>query len=805
MLFWQDVRYAVRQLLAAPTFTIVAAATLALGIGATTAIFSVVYAVVLQPFPFAEPERVVIVGESLDGITSDVSGANFNDWRTQSRSFDRLAAFHLVNFNLADAGAPERIVAARTTHEFFAVFGIQPLLGRTYSADEDQPGREQVVVLSHRLWARRFSSSPAVIGREIRMDGRGYTVIGVMPPAFDRMAQPEEAWVPVAFTPQRLATYDEHFLTAIGRLAPGVSINGANAELETIFRRTQAAQPNELQIRAGQTVSFVSQQVGDAGQRLMVLLGAVILVLLIACGNVAHLLLARGGARTHEFALRAALGAGRGRLVRQLLTETFVLALIGAGLGVMVLSIALPALLSWSPDGVLPRLDQVRVSIPVLAFALAAALVSALIAGLAPAVRTAGTNVLEALKEGGRGATLSRDRLRNVLVIGEISVAMILLIGAGLLVRSAINLQRVDVGFDPAGVLSARVTLPVVGYESPSRVADTFQRLTDILARSPGIEAAAVTSQAPMTPGGNANGLVPEGKVFDPNDFVLGRLAMVTSDYFRTMRIPIVAGRLFTDADRRDTPLVMILSETAARQLFAGESAVGKRVGCCEAGSMKVVVGVVGDVRGAGPQQPAEADFYLPVAQVPPVAWDWIQKSMTVVLRRSTGDPAAATDLLRTALAQIDPTVPLYNVASMESRFQTAISPARFNTVLMATLGMIGLLLAAIGVYGVVTYFVTQRQREIAIRMALGAHVREVLAIVLGREIQPILIGLAVGAAGALALARVLNAYVFDISPRDPLTLVAAAGVLLAATVVATLLPVWRATRVDPVTSLRSE
>ena len=800
----QDVRHALRQLAVAPAFSAIVCLTLALGIGATTAIFSVVYAVVLQPFPFPDPDRVVVVGEALEGQISEVSGGNFQDWRTQSTSFEELAAFHLSSMNLADGDTPDRVVTARTTQNFFSVFGVRPSLGRTYTTEEDQPGREQVVVLSHRLWSRRFASNPEVVGRQLRMDGTSYTVIGVMAEEFDRVAASEELWAPIAFTRERLALHDEHFLTVVGRLAQGVSIARANAELQTIYRRMQAQLPGETQIRVGVVESYASNQLGDVTPRLLTLLGAVTLVLLIACVNVAHLLLARGGARSHEVALRTALGASHARLVQQLLTETTVLALVGGTLGVVLVYALVPALVAAGPEGV-PRLDQASVNGPVLLFALCVAVASALIAGFVPAIRTAGSDPIAGLKTGGRGASVSRDRLRAVLVAAEVSAAIVLLICAGLLVRSAIHLQRLDTGFDATGVLSARVTLPTTGYEDPARVAETFRTLAETLATSPGVASAAISTNTPMTPGGNYNGLVPEGKVFDPNDFVLGRAAVVTHDYFRVMRIPLVGGRLFTDDDRRDALPVVVLSETAASRLFPGEDALGKRVGCCEEGRLNVVVGVVGDVRSLGPQQPAPADFYLPLAQAPRDAWDRLQRSVTVVARGQGDDPSAIAAALRAAVRQVDPTVPVYDVATMPQRLQTTLAPAQFNTSLMLLLGTIGLLLASIGIYGVVAYFVAQRRRDIAIRIALGARHRDVARMVVGHAIRPVVVGVVIGLVAATATSQILTAYVHGITTTDPLTLAAVVAMVVVTALLATAVPVLRAARVDPMTTLRAE
>jgi putative ABC transport system permease protein len=803
-----DVRYAVRQLVGAPTFTVVAAATLALGIGATTAIFSIVNAVILQPLPFADPDRVVVVTEDYQGQVSSVSAGNFNDWRTRARSFSELSASYLSNFNVAAGDAPERVLGSRTTHNFFAVFGVRPLIGRTYAADEDRPGGGDVVVLSHRLWTRLFAANPRILGSRVRMDGRDYVIIGVMPPTFDRMGALEQLWVPVAFTSERLAQHDEHFLSVVGRLAPGVSVEQATSELRAIFARRQAELPGNTQIRPARVETLISVLVGDVRQRLLVLLGAVTFVLLIACGNVAHLLLARSGVRAHEMAVRGALGAGRSRIVRQLLTETLALTLVGGVLGVAITYAAVPLLIALSPASV-PRLDQAGVNAPVLVFALFAAIASALIAGLAPAIAATRQDVRAAIQVGERTAMLSRDRLRFVVVAAEVAVALVLLAGAGLLVRSALRLQQVDPGFEPRGVLSARVTLPTTGYEDAARVTRSFDDMARRLSAGPGIAAAALTSIAPLGREGTTNGLVAEGKVYDPSDAVNGQLHMIAGDYLGVMRIPLVAGRTFTDADRREAPLVMLLNETAARRLFPGENALGKRVSCCEQGAggtpiLKLVVGIVGDVRAFGPNEEAPPQFYLPMAQAPPVAWTWIQRSMTVVARARDLEPAALTGVLRTAVREVDPTVPLYNVATMEQRLATRMAPTRFNTILMLVLGTVGVLLAAVGIYGVITYVVAQRHREIAVRVALGATARDVVRLVIAQGMRPVVLGIAIGTLVALAASRVLASHVFGITTRDPLTMTVVIVVLIVVALAAATIPARRAAKVDPARALLS-
>ncbi len=798
-----DIRYAFRGLSRMPGFAAVAIATFALGIGATTAIFSAVYAVVLQPFPFRAPDRVIAIGEKFRGEgLSAVSPGNFEDWRRRATFYTEIAARAFVSVNVAGGETPERLVGNRVTWSYFRVFDMSAALGRTFTADEDQPGGDSVVVLSDRLWRRLFASDRSVVGRSIQLDGRPHTIIGVMPRAFDGMTGgAEEFWIPAAFTAAQLANHDGHAMTVFARLIDGRSIEQAAAELQTIFN-TLKAQNSDNQIRQGIVSPFAAQVIGDSRQRLLVLFGAVGLVMLISCGNVAHLLLARGRLRTHEIALRASLGASQRRIVRQLLTESLVLAVIGGVVGVGVAYVAVPALLAIAPEGV-PRLDQTTISPPVLLFALAATIVSAIATGTLPALRGARLDLKSQLSEGGRGVARGRDALRSVLVAAEVALAIVLLTGAGLLVRSAIFLQSTDGGFDGRGVLTARVSLPTSGYEEPVRIEQTFADLVDALQRNGNVAAAAIGSSVPMTPGGTNNGLVPEGKTFDPNDFVLGRLGIVSERYFEAFRIPLRAGRAFTDRDRRETERVMILSETAARQLFPGQNAIGKRVACCEPApdgspAYKIVVGIVGDVRTDGPQQQARADFYLPVRQAPPAAWTWLQRTMSVVVQSTSDDSASLTATLRTAVRNIDPSIPVHDIATMRQRLQSTLAQDRFNTVLMLLLGVIGLSLSAIGIYGVIACFVAQRRHEVAIRMALGARASQVMLMVLGQGMRPVWAGVVIGVVSAVFAARMLADNVYGVTTRDPLTFVVVVLVLVTAAVVANLIPARTAARMNP-------
>jgi len=598
----QDIAFTLRQLLKNRSFAAIAILTLALGIGGTTAIFSAVNAVVLRPLPLRDPSRLFLVAESYQGAPGGVSAGNFVDAAAGVTAFEGLTAKAFSSFNLSEGAIPERIVGARVTANLFDVMGVKPIIGRVFSAEEDQPGRERVVVLSHRLWMRRFGGGASIVGQDVRMNAQAYTVVGVMPASFDSVSDGEELWVPIAFTPAQKAMHDEHYLTAYGRLRAGATVQQAEAELDRVARRLQKDFPRDAAHLAYMTVPFTDQFLGEYGTRLWILLGAVGVVLLIACGNVANLLLARGAARSREIAIRGALGAGQWRIVRQLLTESVVLAVIAAAAGLVFATIAVGAVLAWSPDGI-PRLAETHVDLPALGCAMALALVSSVLCGIAPALRLARTDVQSRLRDGGRGSTAggARDRLRLGLIVGEVALSILLLFGAGLLIRSAIAMQRVDLGFDPEGVLSARVSLPELSYGSPEKATDTFRRLAADVAAVPGVKRAAISSFAGISESSASNGLLPEGVPFDRANFIQSRLRIITPGYFETMRIPIVRGRNFTDADRRGAQPVMIVSAALAARAFPGQDAVGKRIGCCEPDSYKLVVGVAGDMRSAGP------------------------------------------------------------------------------------------------------------------------------------------------------------------------------------------------------------
>jgi putative ABC transport system permease protein len=802
----QDIAFTMRQLVKNPGFAAVAVLTLALGIGATTAIFSAVYAVVLQPFPLRDPSRLMLVGEIWEGAPHVMSVGNYVDTNAAIPDFEHgLSALNYANYNLADETAPERVVGARVTANYFDVMGVRPILGRTFTSEEDRPGSDRFVVLSHRLWTRRFGGSDAVVGRELRMNGAAYLIAGVMPASFDLTTDSEELWTPIAFTPEQRAMHDEHYLTVYGRLKPGVSRQQVQSRLDAVSTRLRHDFPKDDETISFGTVPFVEQFVGDVRQRLLILLAAVGLVLLIACGNVANLLLARGAVRAREIAVRTALGAGQWRIVRQLLTESVVLALCATGAGLLFARWFVAAVIAWSPNDV-PRLEQARIDPTALAFAIAIALVSSMLCGLAPALRVSRRDVQTGLRDGGRGSTGGlRDRLRGGLIVAEVALSFLLLVGAGLLIRSAIALQSTNTGFDPRGVLSARMTLPATSYAEPARIVETLRRINDAAAGIPGVSSAAITSYAAMGGGGGSNGLVPEGRERVDANFINSTLRVVTPTFFTTMGVPIVTGRNFNDGDRSDGRRVMIVSARLAALAFPGQDPIGRRIGCCEPGTnaLKVIIGVAGDIRSRGPAVAPRPEFYLPLSQTPDVAWNWFRTLYVVV--RTTGDPAALVKPLNAAVTRVDRDLPLFDVRTMEQRLAGSLATARFNTLLLSLLGGIGLVLAATGIYGVIAYFVSQRTQEIGVRMALGATPGSVVRLILGQALRPVAIGAVVGVAAALVVSRVLTSQLFGVSRTDPLTIAAVVATLIGVALVASAVPARRAAAVDPTRALQSE
>ena len=801
----QDVAYAVRQLVRAPVFSGVAVLTLALGIGATTAIFSAVWSVVLRPFPFAHPERVVRVMERWQGSDGDVSDGNFVDWYARQTAFERLAAEQFTDFTLADRSSADRLTGALVTKDFFAVFGVRPALGRTFSPEEDEPGADGVVVLSDALWRTRFGADPRVVGQQVQLNGRPRTVLGVMPPSFDPTTSGEQLWVPAAFTPERKAQHDEHHNSVFGLLKPGASAARAQSELTMVQKELNARYPNHNGTRTVSVRPFDEVVVGDYRQRLFVTLGAVAFVLLIACANVANLLLARGAARAKELAVRTALGASRGRIVRQLLTESMVLGLASAAIGLAFAYGGIRVLVAAAPAGI-PRLGETRVDLAVLAFAVTVALVSSVLFGLVPSLRASKQDVQSTLREGGRGAGAVRDRVRQTLIVAEVALACALLAGAGLLARSALYLQHLKTGFDPSGLVTARVALPEVKYKEPARALRAFHAVTERLARLPGVQSASLGSTAPLVGGDFTHGIVVEGQ--PPTDLehtLQAASRFVVPGYLATVRIPLMRGRDFTSADVAGAQRVAIVSEAFAERAWPNKDPISMRFTCCDGRpddpKWRTVVGVVGDVRADGPTAGLQPQFYIPLDQMPVEAWDWTGRAMTVIARVDREDDARTANVMaaiRAAVRDVDPGIPVYRMRPMRDLVRVSTAEARFNTLLLGLLGAVGLALAMVGIYGVVSCVVAQRTTEIGVRMALGASPGDVVRLLVLQGTRPILLGIGVGTALAFVAMRLLRTAVYGVSLSDPMALAGAAAMLFLAGLTAALVPARRAMRVDP-------
>jgi putative ABC transport system permease protein len=803
--FTQDLSFAFRLCRSRPGFALAAVLTLALGIGATTSIFSVVHAVVLKPYAYADPDRVLLTFSIFRGSRASWSVGNFNYFDQRLTTTSQFAATALASLNLADDGQPERVFGRSVTWDFIPLFGIAPAHGRTFTQDEDRPGQTKVVVLSDRLWKRRFNGDPALVGQSIRINGERYDVIGVMPPEFDQIGDPAEAWIPFGFTPAQLAMHDESYLDAYARMKPGVTTAQVKDEFARVAKSLAADHPDMNRERGADVELLSTVLVGDYRLRLFVLLAAVGLVLVIACGNVANLLLARLAARSRELAIRAAIGAGRGRIVRQVLTESLVLACLGGVAGLILAWWALPALVALAPDGV-PRLTTARLNGPVLAAAASLVLISALIVGLLPAWQaTRRTTLTEDLGDG-KGALSGslKPWMRQMLIGAQAALVMVVLSGAALLVRSAINLQQEPIGFNTTGVMTARVALPAAQYGSPERARAAFRQLLEDVQSSPGVQFATLDSQAPLVARGGSNGLLPEGRPFT-GDRIISDSHFVTPDYFSVLQIALKAGRTFTGADIRQAPLVMVINESLARAAYGTDNPIGKRMVCCEGSPTdpmwKTVIGVVADIKPRGPAQPPRPEFYLPLMQIPDVAWTWVGRTLTVMARGD--DTASIATAIRAAVGRVDRTLPVFAIRSLDEGLSRTMAQARFNTLLMTLLAAIGLVLAALGIYSVIAWLVAQRTREIGVRMALGAPRRDVIRMMSAHGFKPVVAGLVAGLAGALASTRLLQSQLFQVEPRDPVALIGTAVLLLVVAAVAATVPAWRATTIDPSTALR--
>jgi predicted permease len=800
----QDVAYASRRLRQSPGFTLIAVATLALGVGATSAIFSVVNAVLLRPLPFPQAERLVQLAQVWKGKPVEYhSPQNFLDIEAQARSFERLAAIDSSGVTLTGHGSAARLEGAEVSASFFDVLRARPILGRGFVAGENEPDKARVVVLGHLLWLTRFGGDPGIVGRTVQIDREPRTVVGIAPPGFNH---PEgvEIWQPLRYDERfRTNSRGAWYLNVVGRLAPGASVESAREEVRTIAARLEKAYPKDNEGVGGTVRSLHEATVGDTRRALLVLLGAVGLVLLVACVNVANLLLARISGRESELAVRAALGAGRGRIVRQLFTESALLALAGGASGVLLAGVLVDGLLALQPAGV-PRLAEVRVDRGVLGFAAALSLLTSIAFGALPAIRMSRRATAQSLRQGSRGILAGgRPGLRGGLVIGEIALAMVLLVGSGLLIRSFSLLRRVDPGFDARSALTFRVSLPESAYADDAKLFAFHDAIDARLRALPGVREVGAVSGLPLSGSNFIISFTVDGRPEPPPAQQPSMdVAIATPGYLPAMGIEVVRGRGFAAGDDARAPQVVLLSEAAVRRHFADEDPIGKRIrlGLGRGRGRKAggeVVGVVRDVKRQGLAQESRPEIYVPYAQFP-------LQSMAVVVSSDVPPRSLATAAER-VVHELDAELPIARLATLEEIVARSISEPRFYVTLLGAFAAAALFLAALGLFGVMSYAVAQRTRELAVRMALGARQQELRRMVLREALRLGGVGLALGLGGALLLSRTLESLLFSVSPGDPATLAAVAALLLVTTLVAGYLPARRATRIDPVVALRAD
>jgi putative ABC transport system permease protein len=812
--FWQDLRHGARMLVKNPGFTLIAMLTLGLGIGAVTAIFSVVDAVLLRPLPYKEPERIALVEQhmpKLDLYYGGVSAPEMLDYISGNETFAEMAGYGIINLNLTGEREPLRIEVARVSPGLFPLLGVTPLLGRGFTAEEDEIGKNRVVALSEGLWRRHFGADPNIVGRVVKLDEAPYTVVGVMParlrfpPAGAAFADPVELWTPLALTDdEKRARRRESNFNLIGRLKPGVGIEQAQANMAAVATRIERQYPDIYQGNTRITATAVGlarRMTRNVRLVVLMLFGAVGLVLLIACANIANLQLARAAARRKEVAVRSALGASPWRITRQTLTESLLLALVGGMVGALIAAWALDLIVKFGPENV-PRLGEVRLDPRVLGFTLLVTLSTGILFGLVPAFRSARVSLTEALNETGRASGAGgRDgaRLRNALVILETALAVVLLVGAGLLINSFVRLLRTPPGFNPEGVIVARTTLPAARYPEAERGKEVYRRALERIATLPGVQACSFASTLPLASDWQIGVRIEGG---GEREFYMAYGSWVSNDHFRAMGIPLKSGRLFTDEDRAETTPVVVINEAMARRFWPGQDAVGKRIrwgGWNPPGGWLTVAGVVADVKFSSLESESPLTVYMPVFQLPRIRRD------AIFIARTTSDPSSLAAAMRREIAAVDADLPVYDVRTMNQVIAESVAQRRFTMGLLAIFAGAALSLAAIGLYGVLSYAVTQRTREIGLRMALGGRRIDVLGMVVGQGMKMAMIGALAGLLASLALTRLMKGLLFGLSASDPLTFVAVALLLAMVALVACWIPALRATKVDPMIALRCE
>ncbi|HLJ45185.1 MAG TPA: ABC transporter permease [Bryobacteraceae bacterium] len=817
-----DIRHAIRVLVKNPGFTAVAVLALALGIGANTAIFSVVNAVLLRPLAYDHPEQLVLIWQHL--VKSPqvgklaASAPDYIDYRDQNRTLQAVAGFSGGNFNLTGPGTPERINGFRVSANLFSALGASPVFGRTFTPDEDQPGRNREIVLSYGTWKNRFGGAPEIVGKTAQLDGAAYNIIGVMPKGFEFPPSgfmgfaPSEFWTPLALTKAQLDDRGDNFnVFMLGRVRESAPAAQVAADLKDVAHRITLSYPPEYQGPMSLTASAQALQeatTGDVRTSLFVILAAVGFVLLIGCANVANLLLAKAAGRRREIAIRTAIGAARWRVLRQLLTESLVLALTGGALGVLIAAWTTEVLIRFGPATV-PRLAQAQLDWQVLSFTFVVSIVTGVLFGIVPALQASKTDLGHALREGSRGASagLRRNAVRNALVVAEVALALMLLAGAGLLLRSFLNLRGVAKGFRPKHVFSAALTLPIAKYPTDSSIKSFQDELLRRVGALPGVQDASLSTGLPLRAAWNIT-VTPEGDAASRKAFKQAGFHAVTAGYQRTLGIDLKKGRFFTAADREKTLPVAVVNEAMARAYWPGQDALGKRFKWGTEDDNErpwlAIVGIVADVKQEALSATAEPMAYLPYPQMPKTSIEANGRTMLLAVR-TAGEPSAVTSSIRQAVNSLDAELPLYAIRDMVAVVDRSVAPQRFNMQLLAAFAALAVLLAALGIYGVMSYSVSQYTQEIGIRMALGAVAGDVVRMILRQGMTLVLAGIAVGLAGALAITRVMASLLFGVKPADPVTFAGVSVLLAGAALLATWLPARRATRVDPIEALRYE
>jgi len=809
----QDIRHGLRILLKSPGFTAAAVIVLGLGIGANSAIFSVVNAVLLRPLPFQDSARLVQVwhvppARSFPGMTQfSVSAANFVDWQAQNHAFEQMAIYSFSHLNLTGRDQPESLQGSAVSPDFFSTLRKQPMLGRPFTLEENQPGQDHVVILSYNLWKNRFGADTSIIGHQVSFDGQPYTVVGVMDSKF-LFPSWAQFWVPLAWTDQQRAVRGEHHYLVVGRLKPNIELAQAQSEMDTISSRLEQQYPEDDKGWGAVIVPLREQTVKEVRPALLILLGAVAFVLLIACANVANLLLAKTLGRRKELAIRAALGASRARVFQQLLAETLILSLAGGALGIFLAKFGIALTVNFLSSN-LPKSTEISLDGWVLVFTLGLSLVTGIIAGVAPAMRLSKSDLNDALKQGGRTDSDSSNRsTRSLLVISEVALSLVLLIGAGLLIRSLWSLSNVDPGFDPHNVLTMTVVTPRHKFAHPVDQISFFNRALDQVRALPGVQSAGVIDNLPIDGGGSHQPVSIEGHpILAMADQPEIDTRLISPGYFPSMRIPLLRGREFNDSDSPDTHGVVIISQAMANRFWPNEDPLGKHLTMTfYPDKSREVIGVVADVKLDSLDALASpSTVYMPLSQLSaPALGGWSSFPLIVVVRTAS-PPYSLVSSTASAIHSIDKDQPITDVMSMDDFISRSLSQQRFNVLLLGAFAVLALLLAAVGIYSVLAYSVRKRVREISIRVALGAQISDVLRLVVIEGMKPTLFGIAIGLAVSLAVGPLLASLIYGVTPTDPLTFAAVSVILITVALLACIIPAFRATRVEPLKALREE